>query len=108
VAQPNAPAPTPTPVRANPEPAKTPVACPGKKAEKVVHKGSKAGACRAEKPDKEHNAHKPTHPHDRAKAHGKHKAQHHRTRHDGHEATIDKAQRGQKSSRRLRIVRRSR
>jgi hypothetical protein len=108
VAQPNTPAPTPSPVRATPEPAKTPVACPGKKAEKVEHKGSKAGACRALKPDKVHKPHKPKHQHDKAKAHSKHKAEHHSTRHNGHEATVDKAQRGQKSGRRLRIVRRSR
>ena len=111
VAPPNAPAPTPTPVRATPEPAKSPVACPGKKADKVVHKGSKAGACRAlkpDKPDKPPKTHTPKHQHDKAKAQSKHKAEHHPTRHDSHEATVDKAQRGQKSGRRLRIIRRSR
>jgi hypothetical protein len=108
---PNAPAPTPPPVKATPEPvkatpepAKTPVACPGKKADKVVHKGSKAGACRSQKPDKTHKTHKPKHQHDKPK----HKAEIHRTHHERPEATADKANRGQKSGRRLRTVRRSR
>ena len=87
----------------------TPVACPGEKADKVATRLEAGRAARSRKPDKAKptaSTHKPKHQHDKAKAHSKHKAEHHGTRHDGHEATVDKAQRGQKSGRRLRIVRR--